>query len=197
MILAGNLRAAKGQISLTRPGARFDARWALAVVSGIILVNFPALLHVVDVNPVGQLAGLTRHATRGLLPGSPGIDVDTGYMAQTLSHRAALDWLHGIVPWWNSLEGIGSPLAAEMQSAVFFPPVLLFALPDGSLYFHVFLECAAALSTWLLLAELGMSSPVAAVGGLLFGLAGTFDWLWSQPMNPIPLLPLALFGVEL
>ncbi len=191
-----NLRAAKGQNSLTRPGARFEARWALAVVAGIILVNFPALLHLVDVNPVDQLAGATRSATRGPLPGSMGIDVATGYVSQALGHSAALEWLHGTVPWWNPLEGIGSPLAADMQTAAFFPPVLLFALPDGSLYFHVLLEIAAGLSTWFLIRELGMSLAVAAVGGLLFGLAGTFDWLWNAAMNPVPLLPLALFGLE-
>jgi hypothetical protein len=172
------------------------AAWLLAVVVGILLVNLPALVHLVDVNPVGQAGRAVSRVTPGLIPAALSTDANTGYTAQSLGHRAALDWLHGQVPWWNPLEGIGSPLAAEMQSAAFFPPVLLFALSDGSLYFHVFLEIVAGLSTWFLLRELGLSPSIATVGGFLFGLSGTFDWLWNAPMNPVPFLPLALLGVE-
>lgn len=168
----------------------------LAVVAGILIVNFPALVHLVDVNPLGPFGVTANHIAPGFLPGLTATDPNIGYTAQALGHRAALDWLHGQVPWWNPLEGIGSPLAAELQSAAFFPPVLLFALPDGSLYFHICMEIAAGLSTWFLVRELGMSRPIATVGGLLFGLCGTFDWLWHAPMNPVPLLPLALLGVE-
>ncbi|MBV8733410.1 MAG: YfhO family protein [Solirubrobacterales bacterium] len=170
--------------------------WPLAVVAGILIVNFPALVHLVDVNPLGSFGVTASHITPGFLPGLTATDPNVGYTAQALGHRAALDWLHGQVPWWNPLEGIGSPLAAELQSAAFFPPVLLFALPDGSLYFHICMEIAAGLSTWFLVRELGVSRPIATVGGLLFGLCGTFDWLWHAPMNPVPLLPLALLGVE-
>ena len=177
-------------------GRLTPAAWLLAMVVGILLVNLPALVHLVDVNPVGQAGRAVSHVTPGLIPAALSTDGDTGYTAQSLGHRAALDWLHGQVPWWNPFEGIGSPLAAEMQSAAFFPPVLLFALSDGSLYFHVFLEIVAGLATWFLLRELGLSPPIATVGGLLFGLSGTFDWLWHAAMNPVPFLPLALLGVE-
>ena len=172
------------------------ARWPLAVVAAIVLVNLPALSHLVNVNPLGPIGVTARHVTRGLLPGLTAVDSDIGYTAQALGHRAALDWLHFHVPWWNPYEGVGSPLAAEMQSAAFFPPVLLMALTDGSLYFHVLMEVVAGLGTYLLVRELRLPAPVAAVGGVLFGLCGTFDWLWHAPMNPVPFLPLALLGVE-
>jgi hypothetical protein len=173
-----------------------SARWPLLVVVGILLVNLPALVHIVDVDPLGPIGVTARHVTKGFLPGTTSVDSNIGYTAQALGHRAALDWLHLHVPWWNPYEGVGSPLAAEMQSAAFFPPVLLMALTDGSLYFHVLMELIAGLATWFLVRELELPAPVATVGGLLFGLCGTFDWLWHAPMNPVPFLPLALLGVE-
>jgi hypothetical protein len=173
-----------------------SARWAALVVMAVVILNFPALVHLVDVNPLGPLGHTASSVTDNLLPGLFYRDPDVGYTAQALGHRAALDWLHGIVPWWNPFEGLGSPLAAEMQSAAFFPPVLLFALSDSSLYFHMAMEVAAGLGTYFLCRELGFSRPVACVGGIMFEFSGTFAWLWHAPMNPVPLLPFCLLGIE-
>lgn len=167
-----------------------------AICALVLIVNIPALAHLVDVNPLDKLAQLTTARSNGFLPGLDTLDPDIGWTAQALGHRAALDWLHGQIPWWNPFEGIGVPLAAEMQAAAFFPPVLLFALADGSLYFHIFIELAAGLGTYFLLRELELSRPVASVGGALFALNGTFSWVWHAPMNPVAFLPLALLGVE-
>jgi hypothetical protein len=173
------------------------AGWPLAVVVAVLLVNFPALVHLVDVDPIGPLGFTATHVTGGYLSAGGFVkDADIGWTTQALGHRAALDWLHGTVPWWNPFEGIGSPLAAEMQAAAFFPPVLLMALTDGTLYFHIVLEVAAGLATWLLAREIGLSRPVSTVAGIAFALNGTFAWMWHAPANPICLLPLALFGVE-
>ena len=46
---------------------------------------------------------------------------------QALGHLVATDWFSGHVPWWNPYEGLGVPLAGDMQSGAFFPPTLLFA----------------------------------------------------------------------
>ncbi|HEV2362158.1 MAG TPA: hypothetical protein VGS21_10690 [Acidimicrobiales bacterium] len=170
--------------------------WPALVLVVIVAVNLPGLAGLVDLNPVHTLSFLYVRVGHGYLPGGYTLDSNIGYTAQALGHRAALDWLSFHVPWWNPFEGIGTPLAAEMQSAAFFPPVLLMALPDGSLYFHITLEAIAGLSTYFLVRELQLSRPVAMVGGVMFGLCGTFDWLWHAPMNPVPLLPLTLLGVE-
>jgi hypothetical protein len=179
------------RLALLRSGC-----WPALVVLAVLILNFPALVHVFDVNPLGPLGHTAREVTGAILRGTFYKDPDVGYTAQALGHRAALDWLHGIVPWWNPFEGVGAPLAAEMQSAAFFPPVLLFALADGSLYFHMTMEVAAGLGTYFLCRELGLSRPVATVGGIAFAFSGTFAWLWHAPMNPVPLLPISLIGVE-
>ncbi len=166
------------------------------VVLAVILANFPALIGLVDVSPLGTVGATASHVSPGFFHGVWYTDPQIGYTAQALGHLAAMDWLHGIIPWWNPLEGAGVPFAAEMQAAVFFPPTLLLALPDGQLFFHMVLEAAAGIGTLLLLRELNMSRPVAALGGVLFALNGTFVWFWHAPANPVALLPFELLGVE-
>lgn len=162
----------------------------------VLVVNLPGLLHLVDVNPLDRFSGFVIGDPHGVFPGLDALDADVGWTAQALGHRAAVDWLHGQIPWWNPFEGLGVPLAAEMQAAAFFPPVLLFAFAGGSLYFHIFLEMVAGVGTYFLLRELALSRWVATVGGLLFAFSGTFAWLWHAPMNPVALLPVMLLGVE-
>jgi hypothetical protein len=166
-----------------------------AVIAVILLTNFPAMLGLVHPNPI-DVTGMASQLTPGPLPGVWSIDPNIG-TAQAQGHLVALDWLHGQVPWWNPFEGIGSPLAAGIQSAAFFPPVLLFALANGSLYFHVFLELTCGLATYLLIGELGMTRAVAAAGGIVFGLNGTLAWLSNEPMNPVAFLPMLVLGIEM
>lgn len=166
------------------------------VVGAVIVANLPALTGLVDVNPLGPLGHTASHLGPRLLPGTFYLDPEIGWTSQALGHLAATDWLHGSVPWWNPFEGLGAPLAAEMQSAAFFPPTLLLALDHGQLYFSVVLEAAAGIGTYLLVRELGLARPVAALGGVLFALNGTFAWFGSASVNPVCLLPFALLGVE-
>jgi hypothetical protein len=172
------------------------AKWPLLVVAGVLLANLPALIGLVDVNPLVPAGAIGYIHLAGYLPGRWFYDPNIGYTAQALGHLAATDWLHGIVPWWNPYEGLGAPLAGEMQSAALFPPTLLLALPQGQLYFHVCLELIAGLSTWFLVRELGLGPGVAAVGGIMFALNGTFAIFGNAPVNPVAFLPLALLGVE-
>jgi hypothetical protein len=166
------------------------------VVAGIILANLLTLAGVVDVDPLGSVGQVGGVVQQGFLPGIWFADPNIGYTAQALGHLAAMDWLHGIVPWWNPYEGLGAPLAAEMQSAAFFPPTLLLALPNGQLLFHVLLEVAAGLATFFLARELGCRRSVATLAGLLFALNGTFAWWGSASVNTLAFLPLAILGVE-
>ncbi len=169
--------------------------WPFGVVAVVLLANVLPLIGSVNTNPLGPVARIAQWR-RGYLPGGAYTDFYVGYTSQALGHLAAIDWLHGTVPWWNPYEGLGVPLLAEMQSAAFFPPTLLLALPEGQLYFHMTLELIAGLATWFLIRELGFSRPIATLGGILFALNGTFAWLSAAPENPVAFLPVMILGVE-
>ncbi|MEC4594506.1 hypothetical protein VPG91_26145 [Nitrospirillum amazonense] len=124
------------------------------------------------------------------------LDPNVAITSQALGHRAALDLLAGHIPWWNPYEGVGGPMAGEMQSAALFPLNLLLALPDGQLYMHLSLQLVAGLFTVLLMRRLGTSALAAGVAGLLFEFNGTFAWLANAVVNPIPFLPMVVLGVE-
>lgn len=168
----------------------------VSVVVAVLAANFPGLSGLVDVNPLGSMGRTGTGTHFHLLPGIWFTDPNIAWTSQPLGHLAALDWLHGIVPWWNPFEGLGAPLAAGMQSAALFPPTLLLALSNGQLYFHVTLEVAGGLATWYLARELGFSRPVATLAGILFALNGTDAWFGNAVVNPVCLLPVMLLGVE-
>lgn len=164
------------------------------------LANAPALLGLVHYAPELRISGLDQTSLasfKGFIPGRPYIDPNVGNISQTLGHVAALAWLHGHVPWWNALEGLGMPLGASMQSAAFLPLTLLQALPQGTLLFHLAMECTAGLGCYALLRELRCSAFAAASGSIAFELGGTFAWLTNSAMNPLVFLPLCLLGIEL
>jgi hypothetical protein len=169
----------------------------VAVIVGAVLVaNALFLLGFFNSNPINVVSGLGSIARAGVLPGTFSIDPNNGFTAQALGHLAALDLLHGHLPWWNPFEGIGAPLAGEMQSAALFPPTLLLALTNGQLYFHVLLEVVTGIATYRLLLRLRITRWIAAVGGIAFALNGTFSWFEHAPVNPIAFLPLLLLGAE-
>jgi len=190
-------RLAAGADPPEAASGRKDALGVLAVVAAVVAVNLPYLLGVVHFDPALLYSGLGEGVRNWVLPGSPQIEPNLGITAQALGHRSALDLLSGKVPWWNPFEGIGAPLAGEMQAASLFPPVLLLALRDGQLPFHMLLELVAGISTLALLRQLRVRPSVAAASGIGFALSGTFAWLRNAAENPVAFLPLALVGVEL
>lgn len=126
------------------------------------------------------------------------IDPNDGWTTQALGQLAARDWIHGTIPLWNVHEGLGQPLAGEMQSAAFFLPfVLLQLLPNGVFVMHLVLEIVAGLAMLGLLRQLKLSWLAASVGGSLFALNGAFAVMHNAPFNPIAFLPLAIWGVEI
>lgn len=162
----------------------------------VVLANATYLIHVFNPNPINQVSDIGTAFQFGPSPGYDNIDPNIGWIAQALGHRAAVDWLHGSIPWWNPNEGVGSPLAGEMQSAALFPPVILDLFSNGQVYFRIFLECAAGISAYLLLRRFTRSNTPALVGGVAFALNGTFSWLFHAPGNPVAFLPLVLLGLE-
>lgn len=167
----------------------------VVVAVAVLAANLPALIHIVTDNPLVLDAGLT-FPTHGWLPGVPYIDPNAGFTAQALGHLAVFDWLHGHVPWWNPYEGMGAPLAGEMQSGAFFPPTLLLAFHQGILLLQLLLELVTGWSTYFLVRRLGVGRTFATAAGVAFGLCGTYAWLAHAPIRPVALLPLSLIGVE-
>lgn len=171
------------------------APYALIAVV-VVVANGPYVSGAFDPNPLVSVSGLAAASKLGVLAGHFTTDRNVGMTSQALGHLAALDLLHGKIPWWNPYEGIGAPLAGEMQAAALFPPTLLLALPAGQLFFHLVLEAVAGMSTYRLLTRLGTSGWIAMAGGCAFALNGTYALLANATINPVALLPLLLLGVE-
>ena len=165
------------------------------IVLTVILANAIYILGQGSIDPIAWTAAIA-HSTCGLVCGRPSIDANVGAITQPLGHLAALDVLHGHFPWWNPYEGLGQPLAGEMQSAALFPLAWLLALPTGLLFLHLILEVAAGISTFFLLRRLSIPVVISGCGGILFALNGTFAWLANSVVNPLAFLPLLLLGVE-
>ena len=164
----------------------------LAVLAGNILFVSGQTID----NPITWTAGVS-HFLCHISCGRPAIDPNLGFITQPLGHLAALDLLHGHLPWWNYYEGLGQPLAGEMQSAALFPLTLLFGLSSGLLWFHVALEVIAGVSTYFLARRLTMPTMVAVAIGAVFALNGTYAWLGNAVLNPVAFLPMLLLGVEM
>jgi len=179
---------------------QLTGRTALAIsvlAAGVLLANLLYLCGIFQGDPSVHRSGIATSVKPNWFPGEYTIDPNDGFTSQALGHLAAMDWLHGHVPYWNHYEAAGTPLAGEMQSAAMFPLVVLLALPRGTLYLHALLELLAGVGTYLLLKRLGRSETAATVGGLAFALSGTFAWFTNAIFNPVAFLPLLVLSVEI
>ncbi len=82
---------------------------------------------------------------------------------------------HGLLPFWNPHVGNGAPLLANLQTAVFYPPNLLYLLLPTE-YANGFVAVAhvfwAGLGMWLYLGRLQLDKLARSVGMLSFSLGG-------------------------
>ena len=171
-------------------------RGVTAIIMAVFFANSLYILGISNYDALGWTSNLTTVSCH-LLCGNPAIDPNTGWLTTDLGHRAALDILHGHWPWWNQFEGLGSPLAGEMQAGALSPFVLFLALPNGLLFMHLSFELIAGLGTYFWIRRLGVSNFAATVAGVLFALNATFAWVGNATLNPIAFLPIGLLGVEL
>ena len=173
--------------------------WAIPValiVLVVLLGNVMYVARLANSNPISWTAGISHHLCR-ITCGRPAIDPNVGFITQALGHQAAQDLLHGHWPWWNYYQGLGQPLAGEMQSAALFPLTLLFASSSGLMWFHIALEVIAGASTYFLARRLSLPVMFATVAGMLFALNGTYAWLGNAVLNPVAFLPMLLLGIEM
>ncbi|MFH1957944.1 MAG: YfhO family protein [bacterium] len=81
----------------------------------------------------------------------------------------------GKIPLWNPYTYSGMPFLANMQSAIFYPPnILFYVLPFAAAYkfyilFHFFL---AGFFMYLLMRDFGVSEKAAFVSGIVFAFNG-------------------------
>ena len=169
------------------------AAWLILLMP--LLLSLPVLAGHVSIDPMVYVAsvGDTIHF-RG---GYPWIDPNVGFHAQALGKLSADMLLHGQMPWWNPYNGVGLPLAAEVQPASFFLPfILLLHFQSGVVWLQIIMQIMAGLCTYALLRKLRMTEWAAATGGLLYELNGTFAWMGLTVTGPIAFLPMLLLGTE-
>ncbi len=173
-----------------------DALPIFIIVLFLFVLSLPQLIGIFNADPALYLSWTAENVVRNGRMGLPYIDPNSGFTTQALGYLAASNWLHGIVPWWNSYTGIGLPLAGEYQPAAFFPLTMLFLLPNGMVWHHLVIQIIAALGTYALLRQLGLGRLAACTGGLLFAQNGTLAWLAHGPAFPLVFLPWLLLGIE-
>jgi hypothetical protein len=170
---------------------------AIALIVLVVLAaNGMYVFGLANSDPISWTAGISHHLCR-LTCGRPAIDPNVGFVTQSLGHEAAMDILHGHFPWWTYTQGLGQPLAGEMQSGALFPLTLLFAFSSGLMWFHIALEVIAGVSTYFLARRLSLPVFFATFAGILFSLNGTYAWLGNSVLNPVAFMPMAILGVEM
>jgi len=96
-------------------------------------------------------------------------------------------WREGWLPLWNPHQGMGYPLYANSQSAIFYPPNALFAWFDAKAFgwLAVLHLWWAAMGTWLLLRrQMAVCFTSALVGAVVFAFS-----LWMVAWQYLPTLP--------
>ena len=114
---------------------------------------------------------------------------------------ASWQWLSGHIPLWNPYILGGMPLAANVQSAVFYPLNFIFFLhPNGFTWgITIILQSALAFYfMYLFLREIRLSALIAVFGALAFAFNGFFlFWLeWGNLVAVACWLPLLLWAIE-
>lgn len=100
---------------------------------------------------------------------------------------AAKMWRAGWLPLWNPHQGMGYPLYANSQSAIFYPPNALFAWLREKAFgwlaaWHLWW---AGMGTWLLLRrQVGVGFAAALVGAIAFAFS-----LWMITWQYLPSVP--------
>lgn len=171
-------------------------RHLVVIAAAVVLANGAFILLGYESSPIWWTTNIASRVCAWSC-GLPSIDPNVGFITQPEGHLAAVSILHGHVPWWNYFEGMGQPLAGEMQSAAFLPLVVLFIFPAGLLMFHLALQLIAGFATYFLIRRMGLASNTATLAGTLFALNGTFAWIGNAVINPIAFLPLTILGVEI
>ncbi len=107
----------------------------------------------------------------------------------------------GHFPFWNPYQFAGYPLAANLQSAVFYPFNLFFFIFNFNLVWSLLIllqPLLAFIFTYLFLKNLKLTKLSAAIGSLSFSFSSFFiAWLeWGTVLHVALWLPLLLFLID-
>lgn len=149
-------------------------------------------------------AGLTPHGPLGApdppppphlldVEGAAWVDEPSPYMA-----RAA--FAAGELPLWSPASGLGSPLAANLNSGAANPlqlPLDLRPSPGHADLFYLARLLLLACATWALLREIRLDATAAFLGAALVAYGGyPLAWIAHHPLSSEVFLPLVLLGCE-
>ncbi len=179
--------------------SRLKPYYPLLILTALpLLANIILILGIYSCDPESIYGNLLISVRRGPMPGSACfVDPSVAYLTQPLGYLSAQDWLHFTVPWWNPYNGIGMPLAAEMQNESFFLPfVLLLHFHNGWLLQRLLFQILCGQFTYVFLRRLNLGTQAAILGGVLFSLNGMFYLAAGTVTAPFFCLPLLLIGIE-
>lgn len=107
----------------------------------------------------------------------------------------------GDLPLWNSSQALGKPLAAAMQSAIFFPLKALVFLEPTPLVWNIYLLLRIAIAIglcFIFLRLVGLRKISSLAGATIFGLSGHYIFFVAEAhLNVDIVLPLLFIGFEL
>lgn len=110
-------------------------------------------------------------------------------------------WKEGNIPWWNPYSFSGTPLAANIQSAAFYPLNIiffLFSFPTAWTLYIMFQPLMAGILLYAYLRHLGLVQIAAFMGALAWSFSGfTTAWLtWGTIVQTALWLPLILLAID-
>jgi hypothetical protein len=127
---------------------------------------------------------------------SPYIDDAEGFVRQSLDYLGVGLITHGHSPWWNPYSGLGSPLAQNWSSGIFYPVSFVVEwlhLDSTGIDVTALTDMViAGLCAYWLGRVLGLRRTAALVAGTAFCLGGTFVWGGSLFANVVAWTPASL-----
>ncbi len=191
----------------------FSLLWRrlLSLLPPTVLALVPCLLlwRVVFAGDVFLPAALLRDVAPWRTPGAPPAAAWNPLMwdgiAQFYPWRAfaAACWHQGRLPLWNPYQFCGTPFLANSQSAVFYPPNLLFTLLPVKTAFGASVLLHLTLTGWLMYGFLRAQTVGAGRAAALIGAICWQTSAWQVSWLALPTflcvsawLPLALWSVE-
>lgn len=165
------------------------------VFLGRTLLTSPYTASVMGVQPPygypGEPLGLNQYI------------IDAGASAwqyEPLTAKVSRLYRSGRLPLWNSSQGFGAPLAANMQSSVFYLPALPLMLRPTPAVWDAYLLARllfAGIFTFLFAGLIGIGQVGAVGAGAAFMVSGYFlFWINNSWLNVDILTPALLYGIE-
>lgn len=110
-------------------------------------------------------------------------------------------WKQGKVPWWNPYTFSGTPLAGNIQAAVFYPLNILFFLlpfPVAWVLLIILQPVLAGIFLYIFLRHLKLHPLAATVGAISWSFSGfMIAWLtWGTIGHVVLWLPLILLSID-